>query len=206
MQSGLVLLKIFSEDNTVVQKAITNYRIGTFGDYCVFPNITQTGKIAQARLMKYNAITGERRKNDNRDISSLPYELKKQGKLKDTFETDKTVFFGEHLTDNKTRIISIVESQKTAIICSILFSNRIWLATGSKSFIQTDKLRKFRRQEIILYPDADGFKEWTEKTRMAQLVGLDVKCSSLIEKSTPDYRKSGGFDLANYLLNVKSKL
>jgi hypothetical protein len=87
--------------------------------------------------------------------------LKKQGKIKSDFQL-RQCFFGEHLLQLEPhKKVAIVEAAKTAVIASIckgLFPNYIWLACGSLSNLNVEKLCCYRNREIILYPDAKGFR------------------------------------------------
>ena len=195
------LLLLFPFDTPKVWQAVTNYMIGTYNGFTVFPKISLAKKICSAKLMKFDRETGKRLKTDY-SISSLQAELKRTGKLKQDFETDKRVFFGEHLLrSDKQKTIGLVEAEKTAIIGSIILPKFIWLAAGSKSFLKIEKLKRFGQRKIILFPDSDAYQEWAQEAKKARFEGLDVKLSALIEKHATDAEKANQFDLADYLID-----
>lgn len=206
------LMGLFRNDPSSVSTAFREYMIGTFDDWTSFPVISKYGKICKAKLMKFDRLTGKRLKcGDGRGlINSLQAKLIKAGRVKPDFRTDKSTFFGEHLlTRYPNWPIAIVESEKTAVIASIckgVFTDQIWLATGSKQWLKPERIARLGpEREIRLYPDADGYEQWRKVAWAAKLNGCRVKISSLIEKKATDTEKSGQFDIADYLVRDQRK-
>ena len=128
-------------------------------------------------------------------------ELKKAGRLKSDFNL-RQCFFGEHLlTVEKEKPLAIVEAEKTAVIASICFSEFVWLACGSKQNLKAEKLEKYANRQIILYPDADGFAQWTTEAQQARQSGLTARVSNLVETHATDVQRADGYDLADYLIS-----
>lgn len=66
--------------------------------------------------------------------------------------------FGEHLLNDKDKVnanVALVESEKTAVICSLLLPECIWLATGGKSQFN-DRLMVPKGRKVTAFPDIDG--------------------------------------------------
>lgn len=112
-----------------VQKAIQKYLIGSWSDWegvTVFWQIDQHERVHHGKLMLYNAETGKRvkRKDGNGIFSSVRSRLK----------LDKIGFnqclFGLHLIDENTRVIALIESEKSAITMSIFKPEYLWMSTG----------------------------------------------------------------------------
>lgn len=206
------LLKLFPNDPQDVAQAVKDYLIGTLDGFTVFPTITKTKKVCKAKLIKFDPDTGKRIKDGFTVISSLEAKLKKAGKLHADFETNKEIFFGEHLlADCPGLPIAVVESEKTAVIAAITKGafpfDFVWLATGSKSWLNVDRLRRLGRgSNIVLYPDADGFAKWQAIASNASKQGLTVKVSSLIERQATDAEKAKQVDLADYLIDAQSEI
>lgn len=204
------LLKLFPyDDPSDLIQTVKEYCIGTKDGFTVFPTISKIGKICKAKLIKFDPATGKRIK-DGYSISSLESILKREGKLKKDFETDKDVFFGEHLSRKYAALpIAIVESEKSAVIGSIcqgVFPDMVWLAAGSKQWLKANRLERLGRdRKIFLYPDADGFDKWQGIASDASKVGLTVKVSNLIEKRATSEAKAKQVDLADYLINEQQK-
>ena len=99
--------------------------------------------------------------------------------------------FGEHLLlEHPGMPIALVESEKTAVICSGLMHQYLWLATGGKSCIN-DRLLVLQGRKIIAFPDIDGFKEWTEKLGMDREAG-QVPAAGHHRQPHPVAERNGG--------------
>lgn len=193
------LFSLFPEDSEAVEKAVKDYLIGTTKDNrTIFWQIGASRNIRTGKIIAYHAQTGKRRKDINPNW--IHSELKKSGHLKTDFNLTQC-FFGLHLLPTaKEQPLAICEAEKTAIIGSICFPQFVWLACGAKGYLNADKLQRFSKRKIILYPDADAFKLWTDKAKEARSNGLTVKVSSLIEKHATAKQKADGYDLADYLI------
>lgn len=202
------LSDLFPDDNSLVLDAVRRYLIGSWRkNKTVFWQIDKNQKIRTGKLISYNAATGKRIKSTN--PSYIHAELKWLGKLSDNFNLEQCLF-GEHLLKNdRNKIVAIVEAEKTAVIASILFPDMIWLAAGAKSYLKVEKLEKVGNRNIILYPDGDAFEDWSKIAEKANLQGLNVKVSTLIETNGSETEKKDGDDLADYLVRqqrLKTKL
>jgi len=187
-----------------VWDVVKNYFIGSYKKYTCFPYIDRHKRICKAKLIKFNQTTGRRLKGEF-DVSSLVAQLQKQGKIQADFEY-KQIFFGEHLLSRHPySTVAIVEAEKTAVIASIckgVFPSKfVWLATGSKQWLNVNRLKRIGNDTtIILYPDADGFDLWQQIAFDARREGLKVKVSNVIEKLAINAAKTNGADLADYLI------
>lgn len=98
--------------------------------------------------------------------------LEKVGKWNEKTTKISTCLFGLHLVDVFPNAeVCIVESEKSAVICSAFCdpTKRLWMATASKSQLKREKLKPLidRNRYIVLYPDYDGYDEWSAAaTRM----------------------------------------
>lgn len=87
--------------------------------------------------------------------------------------------FGLHLVDVfKDAEICIVESEKSALICSA-FTNpyeRLWMATAGKSQLTRKQLQPLidRNRYIVLYPDYDGYDEWRAAVKRIKYPRLSI--------------------------------
>lgn len=192
------LFDLFIDSADLVRQSIKAYSVGTTREgKTVFWQIDRAKRIRTGKIIAYDAATGKRRK----DIPPtwVHSELKRAGLVKEEFNLMQC-FFGEHLLDD-VRPAAIVEAEKTAIIASIVFPEFVWLAVGAKLTMKVDRLRSLGKRKIILYPDADGYKDWQETAHKARRLGLPVNVSSLIEAHATSEQKSNGYDLADYLID-----
>lgn len=207
------ITELFPFDPDAVTIAVKEYKIGTFDDWTSFPVISKQGKFCKAKLMKFDHSTGKRLKDKDGNglIHSLQAKLKYAGRLKNDFETDKEVYFGEHLlTKYPDRPVAIVESEKTAVIASLCRGafpfDFVWLATGSKQWLKPERIRRIgRNRRIVLYPDSDGFDKWQRIAADPSLRSYHVKVSNLIQDLATESEKAEQVDLADYLIREQRK-
>lgn len=87
--------------------------------------------------------------------------------------------FGEHLFQDKVNAnVALVESEKTAVICSLLLPEYIWLATGGKSPFN-DRLMALKGRKATAFPDIDGYDEWRKKAKNYPM--LDITISDILD-------------------------
>ena len=63
-------------------------------------------------------------------------------------------------SENNLREIGVVESEKTALIMSLVCPDRVWLATGGKTNFKEQMLWPLLGHEVAVYPDADALTDW----------------------------------------------
>ncbi len=182
------------------QGLIDKYKLGTsdhwFGS-TIFWQIDQQERIRTGKIMLYDPTSGKRVKEPYNYITwvhkiiSLP-----------EFELQQCLF-GEHLlSDEPIKPVALVESEKTAMIASLYFSQMVWLATGGFSNLSLERCRSLEGRNVILFPDLGGYEKWNKRaSEISQtLSGVRFIVSDFLEKNASEYDKSKGFDLADYLI------
>ncbi|MCR9080895.1 MAG: DUF6371 domain-containing protein [Cyclobacteriaceae bacterium] len=199
----------FGIDNT--RYLIQTYLLGTSKKYrekgngaVIFWNIDINGNVRGGKIIGYDPKTGKRVKNPfvlqnwvhkvNPDYIDKPFNL-------------SHCFFGEHLLRKYPfKPVGLVESEKTALICSLYLPNLVWLATGSLQGISIEKSKSLKGRNIYLFPDLsiDGvaFKKWSQKLEFLKSITKSVQVSDLLERLASGSEKENGFDLADYFLNI----
>jgi hypothetical protein len=108
--------------------------------------------------------------------------------------TLKQCLFGSHLIKTGVQRVFVVESEKTAVIGSILFSDKIFLATGGSANIGlAGKLN--REIKKIFIPDCGQVENWSEKTKEFE----NSFVFSIEKHCTPEETESGA-DIADLWL------
>ena len=190
------LKRIFSQDE--VFKAMQNYFIsGTnyfWNNATVFWQINNKELIQGAKIMLYDRLTGKRIKKPYNHINWLHKATKEPD-----FVLCQCLFGLHRINEDYQKTIAIVESEKTAIIMSILLPDFIWLATGSKGNFKFELLEPLKKRNVIAFPDKGEYKNWLEKANDLSKRGFKIAVSELIEQT--DFEN--GFDLADYYLNIK---
>ena len=173
-------------------EAIRRYCVETYKhDGTVFWQIDLQGKTRAGKIMFYD-VTGHRRKDVMPPVQWVHNILE----LPD-FKLSQC-FFGEHLLHDDTKTVTIVESEKTAVIASAYFPNVIWLATGGSNGLRIDKCQCLKERTVVLFPDAGMFDKWSEKAKELSTI-CNVTISDLVEKNATDQERKAGYDLADYL-------
>ena len=162
----------------------------------VFWQIDHKENIHAGKIMLYNPSTGKRIKEPYNHINWIHKALKKQD-----FNLNQC-FFGLHrINEDYIKPIAIVESEKTAIIMSIIIPDVVWLATGSKQNLKAELVRPLIGRKIILYPDKGEYSDWKRKGILLKGSGFKIEVSDFLELTTI----KEGSDLADYNLGRKNK-
>lgn len=194
------LCEYFSEEQ--MQYAVCAYNLGachdtdsTETDGVIFPYIDYNFNYRAGKIMYYN-YDGHRRHDRFNSVQSI---LKKKN-LIDMDATYTECLFGEHLLRKfPNKMVAITESEKSAIIGSIIFPNFIWLATGGKAKTDLTKYEVLKGKNVILFPDADGYNDWCEFGKQLSTI-CRVIVSDIIEKNATDQEKIDKIDVADWLI------
>lgn len=158
-------------------------------DTTVFWQIDNRERIRAAKVMQYNTLNGKRIKKPYNHINWLHKVIK---------EPDfnlKQCLYGLHLINSDyQKDIAIVESEKTAIIMSIILPEFIWLATGSKSNFKFELLEPIKKRNCFAYPDKGEFESWSKKASELNGQGFKIAVSSMLEQ----INSCNGIDLVDY--------
>jgi len=171
-----------------IENAFSMYEIGHNLDWIIFWQIDINGFIRSGKYIKYK-IDGHRDKDQR---TTWHHSATKE--YKPVYPDFNLVqcFFGEHLIE-PLKPIAIVESEKTAVICSILMPKYTWLACGSKNGLNVTKCAVLANRSVTLFPDVGCYQEWLEQARF-----FNFNCSDMIERSAKPEHK--GLDIADFLL------
>lgn len=188
--------------NTDANRLVGRYYIGSssyWSGACVFWQIDRFGKVHTGKIMLYDPNTGKRVKRDPktgepRNMVSWVHSALRLEK----FNLSQCLF-GEHLLSKDCHSpVVIVESEKTAIICSRLVPDAVWLACGGCGNLSKRICEPLGGRDIILMPDNGKFDEWADKGR--ELMGLcrSVRVSDIMEWKA----KKVGDDICDLLVGL----
>lgn len=189
------ICKRFSDRKERVRQTINAYQIGTYRETMVtFPQIERLGGIRYIKCMAYT-------ENGHRDKNAFPSIIKHP----QTPEGYKQAFFGEHLLRDHNGKIAVVESEKTAIIMTLIDTENkyLWIATGGGNNLRQN-LATLANMEIVLFPDSEKYGSWKETALNAQKDGLKFRTIEIDDtlknlfESNPDQYKN--VDLADMAL------
>ena len=193
-----------------VDKAFKRYCIGsTINREIIYWQIDREGRVRTGKIMDYNP-DGHRKKDKNatwvhcQDFTQLdPKE-----------QLAPQCLFGEHLvgeliahppSDGENLRMAIVESEKSAIILSIIRPDILWLATGGIYNFKSEMLEVIKPFDVIVYPDADALDIWSKKVEALNSAGYHL-CIPLKyqEMCTPEARAKK-WDLVDMMLGKSKK-
>lgn len=185
-----------------IERLMRQYYLGcTRGGAVIYWQIDTKKRVRTGKIMQYNPETGKRIKNNTGAIDWVHSRLKRNGILPASWELSQCLF-GEHLlSERPTDIVCLVESEKTAIIGSGAMPEYVWLATGGKQNLKSDKCACLKGRDVIVCPDLGAFDLWSEKMReIANKCGFDARLSDFLENIASDKEKHEGYDIADYLI------
>lgn len=94
-----------------------------------------------------------------------------------------------------------MEAEKTAVICSAVFPEFLWLATGGLSQFN-ERVNVLLGRKVIAIPDLGGYDRWRKKAREYPL--LDITVSDYLEKNATAELREMGADLADLVVEEMS--
>lgn len=197
------IINLFSSKNNVqahlIEMLMTNYFLGSTKNQCViFWQVDNKQRIRTGKIMRYDPITGHRIKNDKGGINWVHCIMKKQKLLPNEWELTQCLF-GEHLLSKYPgKVVALTESEKSAIICSLIYPEYIWLATGGKSQLSHNKLKVLQDRNVIMFPDVDGYEYWLKRSK--EMHYCKVYVSSVLEKYATPKEREEKIDIADWLI------
>ena len=201
-----------SLDNSIsIEELCRTYKLGATKDKrVIFWQIDINGNVRTGKIMQYNPTTGKRVHNASGAIDWIHNTLKRADKLPDDYNL-KQCYFGEHqLNEQPDKIVAITEAEKTAIICSVLFPQMVWIGAGNLNGLTVEKSKVLKDRSVILYPDLSNpelpkekqaFEIWSKRAdEIRQRYGCKIVVSDILEKNATDEEKRNGLDIADYLI------
>lgn len=158
-------------------------------EFTVFWQIDEQQRVRTGHMMKYGADGHRLKKPAERYETDWVHSLlcrrrndQEPYPYPDYYNPDReehqTTLFGLHLLDRygTDATVCIVESEKTALLMAIAYSNnrmQVWMACAGIANLTRERLKPIidRRRRITLYPDRDGIDRWR---RQAELLHYDL--------------------------------
>lgn len=192
------LLTIFPE--SIVRQVISDYCLGTSkaGD-TVYYQIDVQGRVRTGKVMKYDAATGHRVKDESVDgrVTWVHSLLKAKKQLPADWELTQSLF-GEHLLKSyPDKVVALVEAEKTAIIGACAFPEFLWVSVGGKSQLG-DKVEVLEGRRIVAFPDLDAHDTWVEK--IEERPHLNIQVSDLLVRNATPEDFAHGYDIADFII------
>lgn len=192
--SGNNLYEFLSKrfDPALVADRFKEYNIGTHGNWCIFWQVDTASRVRSGKYIKYKP-DGHRDKDSK--ASWAHNATREYIPLYPNFNLQQCLFGENLIAKHPRRPIAIVESEKTALIASLLIDKYTWLSCCMKGGLNAGKLASVANRSVTLFPDLGAYDEWALK---AKEFGLSI--SNHIENIATNEDRSKGLDLADFLL------
>lgn len=150
--------------------------------------------------MVYDPFTGKRQPKNSWVHSVLKLE---------EFNLSQCLFGSHLLSYDSVKDIALVESEKTAIIASIVKPGFFWLATGGKGGLRPDRCSKLAHRNVFLFPDltkhgdrTNCFELWSKKAEELtnEIPEARFHVSDYLETNATEEERDKGLDIADYFL------
>ncbi len=169
---------VFGKEET--DRLFSLYSVGTsakWGGATVFWQQDIDGKFRTGKIMAYNPENGHRIKEPFPCVGWAHTELR----LPD-FHL-RQCLFGEHLlARHPDTQVMLVESEKTAIVCSRFMPEYVWLATGGKNgCFNAEAMSVLRGRNVTLFPDLGAYGQWQSKMPMLGHICRSASVSGCLE-------------------------
>ena len=206
-----------------VAEVLARYHTGSSRDgRIIYWQIDEHGQVRAGKVMAYD-LDGHRMKDGKGNVCWV-HSMKIDGIRFDEMLAPQCLF-GEHLAPllspqgGKTAMpeysplgeiegAAIVESEKTALIMSLVCPDKVWLATGGKANFKESMLAPLIGLEVTVYPDADALHDWyTRAVEMNRTLGTRLHIpTGYYNLMDHDEARREGRDLADILLREEGKV
>ncbi len=109
------------------------------------------------------------------------------------------------IADFSLSTIAIVESEKSAIICTYFLPEYVWLSAGNINGLSIEKFKVLSGRKVVLFPDLNkGFEIWQQKANEFKHIA-EVSISDYLQRIATKEQHANGLDLADYLIETITK-
>ena len=196
-----------------MQSTASRYRLGaTKEGGVIFWEIDAQNRVHTGKIMYYQS-------DCHRDKSHTPTWV--HALIKDNLPQDyelRHCLFGEHLLANEKSVssvcpktICVVESEKTAVICSILRPECVWLSCGGLQMFKPELLSPLTHHKFVIFPDTDTtgetFATWSQIALQASKLypfRYPIRVSFLLEQSASPSQKSRKIDIVDFIFETNA--
>lgn len=152
-----------------IQKVLAEYYVGAtktniyvngrnYGPAAVFWMVDEQQRVHDAKMIAYTP-DGHRVQGWGNSMRSV-CRKKKQGPQ---LEQTEKVLFGLHLiTRYPDKVVCIVESEKSALVCACRYPEYLWVATGGCGNLSLEKLAPLTGRTLVVFPDSGEYAKWSQ--------------------------------------------
>ena len=181
---------------------LNSFNTGAMGDALIFWQIDEKNHIVNAKRIHY-------RFDGHRDKKVPPIVM---------YPGNPQCLFGLHLlTDaHPDQTVAIVESEKSALIMSLIKPGYLWMACGSLNNFNENFLKPLQGRKIVAFPDVDINREkgttlsisyalWQKIARQLSNNGWHVIVDNTLEESVNTSQRMDKIDVADIAISSAIK-
>jgi hypothetical protein len=200
----------------VAAELLDRFQLGTSSHWpgaCVFWLLDERGRIRGGQVVLYDE-TGHTVKSPRRCTTwahtALAQHCRKQRQAPPSWLAEyeqhgqkSPCLFGlpQLRTAPAWQPLALVESAKTAMLCTPYFPEFTWLATMGQSYLTAERLASVKGRRITLFPDAGSLANWQQRAEKLRDDGFNIKVSADLENLASPAESAAGLDLADVLLS-----
>lgn len=195
------LSKFFHPSN--LERVTKMYHLGStkLGE-TIYPQIDTQGRCRTGKVMKYGE-DGHRIKRSEYDAVDWLHArlMRQQGRAASDYHLQQCLF-GEHLLPQRPNdVVCLVESEKSAVIASLVFPDSVWIAVGGKAMFSPERCKVLAGRDVLIYSDADAVEEWGSKIKFFTF------CHSIrLSDWAQDEPEGSKRDIADLIMNERKPL
>ena len=188
-----------------LKHAAEQYHLGVSKDGgVVFWQIDEQQRIRTGKVMYYQTDCHRIKERTPTWVHSL---LKRQ--LPEGWALHRCLF-GQHLLSSQApgATVCVVESEKTAVICSEQMPDCAWLACGGLQMLNAEMLQPLTDYKVVIFPDTDTtgdtFRQWYTIAQQAQKqyqFRYPLRISRLLELHATAEQKQRKIDIVDFLFD-----
>ena len=198
------LCRIINDVHRIVDAA-KMYALGvTKDDGVIYWLIDEQGRVRSGKIMHY-LYNGHRDKDKDGDMTNWTHwKMKQDGRLPADWQLTQCLFGAHLLPRFPDKTVALVESEKSAVIASIVLPQYLWVSCGGKMNLEAgQKHLALKGRKVVMFPDTDlngeTYAFWSQKAAGWREKGFDVQVSDLLEKTATAAQKAAKIDIADLL-------
>ena len=197
-------------------EAIDLYKLGTFYDGAVIYPYFFNDNLKSAKIFWYDEDLHRNKKKHVQWYHNVYYKTDQGFYVGDSEDDDFKLcvpLFGWDLLKGNDKTICCVESEKTAVIMSIICPEFIWVATGGLFNLQPWKFTFYNNRKWLFFPDLGNNKDVTIKDYWMKQVEKITENYSFTQCKFIDYLQpkininslkhciESGYDIVDFILD-----
>ena len=190
-------------DRIELLRVLRDYKIGsTYKNETVYWQIDIEGKIRTGKIIPYDKDTGHRI-HSQYPVDWVHARLarsykRRYGESLPDFNLSQCLF-GEHLLSRRPADpIGLVESEKTALLCALIWPEYVWLATGGMNNMSPGLLKVLNGRTVVVIPDVDAYENW--KGNLGMFPDCKVYLYEGLENNVSENDRKNKIDIGDIII------